>query len=620
MKERSSSKERHQESKDKPHLLHHHPHQTSPVATLPGHHLHQTYPHPHHPLLSHLTVREEEHRAALERHKEYRDSESAGQELKHMSACKLSGSTTAGEMDSGGKGAALSSGGAARSPSGGGRRCSKDEPVNGEMKISDSSASASECMKRSAAILPPPTTHSVASYSMPPPPPPPPHALHVGSPVAGGWLHAHHHHPHPDFYCPPAPLTLTASKDPAHPGPGGSNREGKTSGGPTYVPSVGPLGDVAVGEYRGAGGGGGGDKSREGGIEGPSHSLHRLSSCQKKDRTQPHQQQLGADKPPDWGLHSAQHFHKPCPAASAQPELRPCSLETTSAVRDAEGVADGVYRSAVLADSQLAQRGAGQGAAKTGPDGGAPTLRDCSHSGSEPSDGREGPASHRQGQKVARIRHQQHSSHGASADERARDGGQLWSTRVAYQEEQRRNSHHALGASGDMKSQSHSQLAQTLPRASSHATTSTGDGSAMKNLMNYSSQQPLLLPQRGPFGGLGCLKQSAERSEKGDRGAAKSGSALQEPPKHSLPPRKGSMSEAERGERGGKEAGEPAEAEVRQPPVGIAVAVARPPLRSPDNTAGHSRQGRVLPSMKGQDSFMLFATKSQLMLFFWGPG
>lgn len=531
-----------------------------------------------------------------------------------MSACKLSGGATAAavETDSGGKGAVLSSGGggAARPPSAGTRRCSKDEPVNGEMKISESSAPAGECMKRGAAILQPVTTHSVASYSMPPPPPPPPHTLHVGSAVAGGWLH--HHHPHPDFYCPPAPLTLTASKDPAPAG-----RDGKVSGGPTYVPSVGPLGDVAVGDYRGAGGGGRSceDKSREGGLEGPSHPLHRLSSCQKKDRAQPHQQQLGygkADKPPDWGLHSAQHFHKPGSAASAQPELRPCSLEAPSAVRDVEvAAADGVYRSAVLADSQLAQRGSGQGAAKNGPDASAPAFRDCSHSGSEPSDGREALGSHREGQKVARIRHQQHSSHGASVDDRVRDGGQVWSARGAYQEEQRRNSHHALGASGEMKGQSHSQLPQTLPRAS--------EGSAMKNLMNYSSQQPLLLPQRGPFGGLGCLKQSADRSEKGDRGAPKS-SALQEPPKHSLPPRRGSMNEAERGDRGGREAGEPAEGEVRQPPVGIAVAVARPPLRSPDNTAGHSRQGRVLPSMKGQASFMLFATKSQLMLFFWGPG
>lgn len=130
----------------------------------------------------------------------------------------------------------------------------------------------------------------------------------------------------------------------------------------------------------------------------------------------------------------------------------------------------------------------------------------------------------------------------------------------------------------------------------------------MKNLMNYSSQQPLLLPQRGPFGGLGCLK-PGERTEKGDRGGAKSNTSLQDPPKPSLPPRRGSTNEGDRGDRGGKEMGEAGEGEVRQPPVGIAVAVARPPHRSPDNTPGHSRQGRVLPSMKGQTSFKRLALK-----------
>ena len=131
----------------------------------------------------------------------------------------------------------------------------------------------------------------------------------------------------------------------------------------------------------------------------------------------------------------------------------------------------------------------------------------------------------------------------------------------------------------------------------------------MKSLMNYSSQQPLMLPQRSPFGGLGCLKQqggSGERAERErERGAGRSHGALQDlPPKQTLPPRRGSASsgEGERPESGGKEAGEGPEGEVRQPPVGIAVAVARPPHRLQDTPAGHGRQGRVLPSMKGQSS------------------
>lgn len=120
----------------------------------------------------------------------------------------------------------------------------------------------------------------------------------------------------------------------------------------------------------------------------------------------------------------------------------------------------------------------------------------------------------------------------------------------------------------------------------------------MKTLMNYSSQQPLLLPQRSPFGGLGCIKQGIERSEKGDRGG-KANTSPQEALKQMLPPRRGCANEGERTERGGKEAGDSGEGEVRQPPVGIAVAVTRPPHRSSDNTPGHSRHGRVLPSMKG---------------------
>lgn len=547
-----------------------------------------------------------------------------------MSVCKLSSGAMA-ETDSGGKGGAPAScsGGVSRPQSGGGRRCSRDEPLNGEMRISETLTSTSECMRRGAAavtaILAPPTPHSVASYSMPPPPPPPPpppHALHMGSTMAGGWLHHAHHHPHPEFYCPPAPLTLTSSKDSASTH-GGSGREAKVIG-PTYVPSAGPHGDLAVTDCHGAGGGGRKeDKSTEGSYESHSHHLNQLSSCQKKDKSQPHQQQLGygkADKPPDW-IHQIQHFRKSSSNMSTQPELQSCSLETSSSVRDVE-VLDNVYQPSVSQDTQVMHHGAGQGTSKNGPDTSTPPFRDCSHSGPDP-DGRVGSGAHREGQKVARIRHQQHSSNGAITEDRGRDrshlpGAPSWGARGSYQEDQRKGSYNTSSGNGETRGPSnrapncdhnhtHSQRPPPLSRSSSHTT--EGEGSAMKNLMNYSSQQPLLLPQRGPFGGLGCLKQSGERSEKGDRGGAKSSTSLQDPPKHSLPPRRGSTNEGEKGERSGKETGEAAEGEVRQPPVGIAVAVARPPHRSLDNTAGHSRQGRVLPSMKGQNSFMLLAVK-----------
>lgn len=615
-KERSSSKERHQESKDKHQPYHHHPHPTN-TPTTPNNHHHQVYPHPQHALLPHLTSqgREEDHRHSLERHKEFRDNDLGSQGTKHMSACKMSSGLGA-ETGSGGKGGALSScsgGGVGRPSSGGGRRCSKDGLINGEMRISESLSSNSECMRHSAAapttILAPPTPHSIASYSMPPPPPPPPHALHMGSTVTGGWLHHPHHHPHPEFYCSPAPLTLTPSKDPGSI-PSGSARDPKLIG-PTYVPSVGPLGDMAAPDCRGAGGAGrkGDDKIGEGSYESPSHHLSRLSSCQKKDKSQPHQQQMGfgkADKPPDWS-HQAQHFNKPSSNTSSQPELRSCSMEAPSSFRDVE-VKDDVYRPSLLLDAQGTHPGAGQGTSKNGPGTSSPPFRDCSHLSPHP-DGRVGSGAQREGQKVARIRHQQHSSNGAGTEEKGRDGGQTalsWGAQGGHQEDQRKGSHHVSGGNGEVRSLSNrapnSDFNQPqsqpppLSRSSTHSTES--EGSAMKNLMNYSSQQPLLLPQRSPFGGLGCIKQSGERSDKGDRGA-KSNTSLQEPPKQPLPPRRGATNEGERGDRGGKEAGETGEGEVRQPPVGIAVAVARPPHRSPDNTPGHSRQGRVLPSMKG---------------------
>ena len=119
----------------------------------------------------------------------------------------------------------------------------------------------------------------------------------------------------------------------------------------------------------------------------------------------------------------------------------------------------------------------------------------------------------------------------------------------------------------------------------------------MKSLLKYSSQQqPLLLSQKSPFGGLGSLKSA---------GAAGGASCAMQPGKQALPPRKGSANDGERPEYGGRsrEMGEAGhgEGEVRQPPVGIAVAVARQREPSCRPVDGHpsSRQGRVHPSVKG---------------------
>ncbi|CAB1313151.1 unnamed protein product [Coregonus sp. 'balchen'] len=654
-KERSSSKERH----------HHHQHQPHPLSQP-------------HSLPTHMG--EEDHR-----HKtpnlptEYRDDPTI-QGSKHMTNCAQLSKLSNG--DSGSKGGSLNScgggGGAGSRPqgsgSGGARRCSKEGGVSGEMRISETLPSSSSDYLRRAAMMGPHNPHTMASYSLPPPPPPPlpppPPPLHMGPAVGGGWLHQPHH-PHPEFYCPPppAPLTLDPPKE------GVSGREMKVSD-PTYIPSFGPLGDMGSPDCRGAGGGrdkngkgaensggGGGGGGRGGG--GSSESLPsplpplpdhpQSSSCQRKpssqtQQPQPQQQQLGyckADKPPDWKQnHNYNQHHSQNNQPNSQPQPhnpnpqsgpRLCSLEASSSRGDLEVLE--VYRASLPLEAQSAHPRAGHQATKTGPYAITPPFRDCSHS--DPPDGKGGSGgsggAQREGQKVARILHQRHSSHGSgsgsdgSGTERGREGGRQnqnqnsegvvmgyggrthppllppWGIPRGPQEDERRISPHTESYL-DNRTQNHhdQQHSKTAPHPShphSHPSSRSsphpeGESSAMKNLMNYSSQQPLLLSQRSLFRGLGCLKQGGERGGRS--------SAPQDPPKKPLPPRRGSTSEGERTDGGGRsrrEAGEThGEGEVRQPPVGIAVAVARqrePPQHPSDTPPGHSRQGRVLPSVKG---------------------
>lgn len=128
----------------------------------------------------------------------------------------------------------------------------------------------------------------------------------------------------------------------------------------------------------------------------------------------------------------------------------------------------------------------------------------------------------------------------------------------------------------------------------------------MKSLLKYSNQQqPLLVSQKNPFGGLGNLKSGPS-----------GGSCALQGNKQTLPSRKGTANDSERPDYNGRsrEMGEPGhgESEVRQPPVGIAVAVARqrePPCRSAENHP-NSRQGRVHPSVKGKQSRSLACEKA----------
>lgn len=298
-------------------------------------------------------------------------------------------------------------------------------------------------------------------------------------------------------------------------------------------------------------------------------------------------------------------------------------------------------------------------------------YRDCSHPGPQPNSsplGNKSMSQHngagaahgpgpggscslqRDGQKVARIRHQQHGRPGPDAPSPAElnqggnqelkrkmdmspygynNSGQQhhhqqppvppWAMRPQHHmskpEEEQRKSYMELGGTGAQHSQQQqqqqagmslpppqpppapplSQQQQPPQQQPEPQGPTQGESSAIKGLLKYSNQQqPLLLSQKSPFGGLGSLKS----------GPAGGSCALQGN-KHTLPSRKGPANDSERSDYGGRsrEMGEAGhgESEVRQPPVGIAVAVARqrdPPCRSADSHP-NSRQGRVHPSVKG---------------------
>lgn len=298
-------------------------------------------------------------------------------------------------------------------------------------------------------------------------------------------------------------------------------------------------------------------------------------------------------------------------------------------------------------------------------------YRDCSHPGPPPNSsplGGKGMAQHggaaapaaggscslqRDGQKVARIRHQQHGRPGPDASSPAElnqgtsqelkrkmdmspygyssNNGQQhhhqqtpvppWAMRPPHHmpqsEEEQRKSYMELGSANRQHPQQQqqqpamglpppqpppapplSQQPQQQQQQPEPQGATQGESSAMKSLLKYSNQQqPLLLSQKSPFGGLGSLKS----------GPAGGSCALQGS-KQTLPTRKGPTNDSERPDCSGRtrdmgEAGH-GESEVRQPPVGIAVAVARqrePPCRSADSHPS-SRQGRVHPSVKGKCS------------------
>lgn len=566
--------------------------------------------------------------------------------------------------------------------SSGGSRCTK-EGVSGEMRISEQ---PSDCLERGQAPL-----HHSLSYSVPP-------TLHMGTTTGAAHPHPHHHthphthpggfhclqlhpshphhphhsHHHTDFFCPPppAPLANPASHER---GPANFGRQPKVTG-PTFVPSVADMGEKSGGPFQlgnpdcqGVGGGGGGGNAKDKVLEKNGGGHH--SNWQRKQQQQhPYRK---ADKAPDWMQPQHHHLQSAQPPHPAQQQSVPPHPQQHQVVRSRSaecinsGVDMDVFRSSLPPGPKTGH--SIPHSVNTSP------YRDCSHQGPTPNSsplGNKTLSQHngagavhsssvgqggsscslqRDGQKVARIRHQQHGRTGPDAPSPAelnqgnsqemkrkmdmlpygysQNSGQHqqqqppvppWAMRpphhISKPEDEQRKSYMELGTTVGQHTQQQQQqhqpginlpppqpptapsLGQQQQQQPESQGPTQGDNSAIKGLLKYSNQQPpMLLSQKTPFGGLGSLKS----------GPAGGSCALQGN-KHTLPSRKVPASDSERSDCSGRsrdigEAGH-GETEVRQPPVGIAVAVARqrdPPCRSADSHH-NSRHGRVHPSVKGK--------------------
>lgn len=705
-KERPSSKqeakERQQHHSHHPqssHPHHHHPH--------PGHT--QPQPHQQHPQYpQHPVSLEEVNSRALERHME--QQQALGM-TRTLSACLLNGKMqNGGDSGTGGAKASMTSYGGEvvgsrgaqtqashRHMEGGGNvRCTK-EGVSGEMRISEQ---PSDCLEGRGQML-----HHGLPYSVAPP-------LQMGSAAGGGHPHLHpHHHPHPhpggfhclqlhpshphhphthhhpDFFCPPPPAPLTNPSP--HERGGGGGRDPKVTG-PTFIPSVGGghLGDKSSGQpfqmgtptdCQGLVGGGGSAKDKameKSGGGAPPSNWHR-----KQQQQHPYRK---AEKAPDWMQQQSHHHHpqQPQPQQTQQPQqplpqqpqpqqhqaVRSRSVECINSV--------GVDTTDVFRPSLPQGAKAGHSlphSVNTSP------YRDCSLPGplpnASPLGGRGGAGGgagggscslQRDGQKVARIRHQQHGGPGPDvpAPELNQSKNQNqdlnrklememspygysnsgqgqqhhpqqppvppWAMRPHHvhpaEEEQQRKAYMESLSGGRQQPQQQPGQGMGLPPHPSPqpqpqpppppapsqqhqdpqvASQAQEESSAMKSLLKYSTQQPLLLSQKSPFGGLGSLKSGGPGGPGG--GAPGVSCTLQgSKQQQALPTRKGPANDGERSDCGGRgrEVGEAVghgEGEVRQPPVGIAVAVARQrePSCRPVDAHPNSRQGRVHPSMKG---------------------
>nr|XP_055039716.1 BAH and coiled-coil domain-containing protein 1 [Misgurnus anguillicaudatus] len=632
-KDRPSNK---QDSKDRHHHSHH---------QLPHHHPNQPLLH-----LQHSVSMEEMNGHKTTLPLGYKDHSQSM--AKPLSACLLNGKIQNGDHETRAKGSMATCGGDGagrgnvgsngvqsrhiRGSSNG--RCSK-EAVSGEMRISEQPPT--DCLERSQSLQ-----HSLP-YSVPP-------SLSMGPSGGGGHpggfhclqfhpgdphhsLHNHHSHHHSEVFCPPPAASV---------GPHSLHNKGINNGGcrdpkrtgATFLPS-----DCHIGEKTGdpfqVGSecqrlGGGENSVKENGMEKTGNGgNHR--NWPRKPQQPPNQQQppyRKAEKAPDW-MHSHHHHQQHQHQQGHSQQHQTVRSHSADCINNIETEIPLTNQS--ISNSQ--------------------PYRDCSHSRpptipsplagknmvQHASGGHGNCSMQRDGQKVARIRHQQHIRAGpdtAVADLTPANGNQDMKRKMemspyGYNNNAQHHPHqqsavvpwpmqpHHMHPEEDQQKaymESNSAANNRPPTQQHHHHQTAGMGhpplphqpapsqnqqevtslqvqnSAMKNLLKYSNQQPLLLSQKSPFGGLGSLKTGSNGTTCSLQGG-----------KQTLLSRKGQSHESERAECGGRgrEIGESphVEGEVRQPPVGIAVAVARQKHPQCQTSLSHpnSQQGRVHLTMKG---------------------
>ncbi|XP_051573330.1 BAH and coiled-coil domain-containing protein 1 [Myxocyprinus asiaticus] len=651
----SKDKDRPSSKQDRHHHSHH---------QLPHHHPHQSQLHPQHPVsLEEINCRG--HKANLPM--ECKDHPQIMG--KPLSACLLNGKMQNGDHgtrvkvsmatcggDGVGRGNVGSNSVQSRHVGGSSNgRCTKEE-VSGEMRISEQPPTT--CLERSQAMQ-----HSLP-YSVPSP-------LPMGSAAGGGHPggfhclqlhpghphypnHNRHSHHHPDFFCSPPPVSVG---NPSLHDKGinsGGCREPKVTGA-TFVPSVSHLGEKTedhfqLGSSECQGVGGGRNSVKEKALEKTSNGGHHGNWPRKQQQTPTQQQHpyRKVEKASDW-IHN-HHHHLQQPQRQQQNHSQQHQTVRSRSADCINSMERDIYRTTLAHEPKAVHPLPNQ------PNTNPQPYRDCSHSGpptilsplagktmgQHVGAGRQGSCSMpRDGQKVARIRHQQHGRAGpetTGADLNQANGNQELKRNISpysyYNNNMQHPPHqqpsvppwtmqpHQMHSEGDQHksyiesnsgaannrppTQQQLQQHQTAgmgpplpplhpapPQNQQEVTGSQGENSAMKNLLKYSNQQPLL-SQKSPFGGLGSLKTGPNSTSCSLQGS-----------KQTLPSRKGHSHESERADCGGRgrEIGEDphVEGEVRQPPVGIAVAVARQRDPACQTSGSHpgSRQGRVLSSMKG---------------------